>query len=158
MASIDRRLSLLEAKLPDDTFFENVLKLLPMLVADPLGEWAGTFLEELAATPSWVSARRLSSRTDLGLARLLDAATVGSDGLSQLERVRGIVPDRVVAAIYNSRRNHAGTSDEVVRVRQLAGVVDETGVPLPGYILHRNGCILDADTSASSLQTALSRY
>jgi hypothetical protein len=69
----------------------------------------------------------------------------GTDGPFDIERFRGIVPDRVLSAAYNTMRNYAHADPSVVlRVRKLAGVVDEGGAPLPGFVLHSNGCILDA--------------
>ena len=41
-------------------------------------------------------------------------------------------------------RNVAFAADVTLRVRQLAGVLDVHGNPLPGYILLENGCIVDA--------------
>lgn len=48
-----------------------------------------------------------------------------------LEQWRGQVPDEILAAAYNGCRNHAFLPDVRLRVRQLAGVVDENGEPLP---------------------------
>ena len=60
------------------------------------------------------------------------------------EQWRGQVPDHIIAAVYNRKRNYVYAADVSLRIRQLAGVVDENGEPLPGYVLCDNGCIIDA--------------
>ena len=65
-------------------------------------------------------------------------------GRFELERFRGIVSDPVLSTVYDRMRNYGGDAATVLRVRQRAGVVDQDGVPLPGYVLADNGCILDA--------------
>jgi hypothetical protein len=51
-----------------------------------------------------------------------------------------------IEAIYGSMRNHAFKPDVQLRIRQLAGVVDQSGNVIPGYVRHDNGCIVDAST------------
>jgi hypothetical protein len=85
----------------------------------------------------------LPDPTERGLADLLVTFTHSHDPFCY-ERYRGRVPDRVLAAIYNSMRNYAFKPDVALRVRQLAGCLDEKGQLLPGYVLHTNGCITDA--------------
>ena len=68
----------------------------------------------------------------------------GTEQPFDIERFRSVVPDRVLAAVYHTLRRYGYDDSTVLRVRQLAGVVDEQGAPLPGYALASNGCILDA--------------
>ena len=42
-------------------------------------------------------------------------------------------------------RNYVFKPDVVQRIRHLAGVVDQYGNVMPGYMLYPNGCIIDAD-------------
>lgn len=92
--------------------------------------------------------RRLLDPFERGLALILAAFEDSSDPFA-FERYRGSIPDRILAALYNERRNWVGTAETVQRVRQLAGVADEQGNVLPGYVLVSNGCILCADASVS---------
>lgn len=62
----------------------------------------------------------------------------------EYERYRGLVPDEVIRRAYNHRRNWASAKTVIVKVRQLAGVIDTDGNIMPGYVLADNGCILDA--------------
>jgi hypothetical protein len=86
---------------------------------------------------------KLPDPIERGLADLLVTFNDSHDPFAY-ERYRERVPDRVLAAIYNGMRNYAFTPDVALRVRQLAGCVDENGQFLPGYVLHSNRCITDA--------------
>ena len=91
-----------------------------------------------------------------GLADLLVTFDRSHDPLAY-ERYRGRVPHRVLAAIYNGMRNYAFTPGVALRVRQLAGCLDGKGELLPGYVLHTNGCITDAQPQVAEARP-LDRY
>lgn len=61
------------------------------------------------------------------------------------ESYRGLVPEDVIRRAYSHRRNWVGCPDEV---RRLAGVIDDEGNVMPGYVLQENGCIVDAPLAA----------
>ena len=64
--------------------------------------------------------------------------------VERVERLRGRVPDRVLAAAYNTARNYAfGDPETVALVRERAGVIDKGGTVMPGYVLW--------ETAASSM-------
>ena len=160
MASIERRLEALEAHLPDENgVFEQFCRCLPPLDANGNLAWGavypellevfGPWLREKGAKSSW-KYRRLDDDLERGLADLLHLFTAHSEDIfANIERFRGRIPDRVLAEIYNERRNLVGADS--LRIRELAGVVDENGQPLPGYVLRENGCINDAEITHSSV-------
>lgn len=109
-------------------------------------EWCSTFrpwLEELGGTEKGCL-RRLANPLERGIARLLGLLEESIDPFA-FERYRGLVPDRVLTTLYSERRNWVATAEISQRVRQLAGVMDEQGNVLPGYVLAPNGCIIDAE-------------
>jgi hypothetical protein len=69
-----------------------------------------------------------------------------SNGLRRLTDMRAEGMTTPIEAIYGSMRNHAFKPDVQLRIRQLAGVVDQSGNVIPGYVRHDNGCIVDAST------------
>jgi hypothetical protein len=98
----------------------------------------------------------LADSLERGLADLLVTFNDSHDPFAY-ERYRGRVPDRILGAIYNGMRNHAFTPDVALRVRQLAGCLDENGRLLPGYVLNTNGCITDAQPQVAEARP-LARY
>lgn len=56
-----------------------------------------------------------------------------------LDDYRGLVPDEVLRQSYSLCRNWGG-----FEMRRKAGVIDEQGNAMPGYVLLDNGCIVDA--------------
>lgn len=67
-----------------------------------------------------------------------------SDAIA-FERYRELVPDDVIRRAYSHRRNYVyGDAATVLRIRQLAGVLDDDGNVLPCYVMLENGCIVDA--------------
>lgn len=69
----------------------------------------------------------------------------------EFERYRGLVPDEVIRRAYSHRRNWAFDQAVIIRVRQLAGVIDADGNVMPGYVLTDNGCIVDAPNESSTV-------
>lgn len=61
-----------------------------------------------------------------------------------LEKMRGLWPDSLIQAAYSAMRNHPFPPYVSLRVRQLAGVVDESGQPVPGFEVLSNGSIIEA--------------
>lgn len=69
----------------------------------------------------------------------------------EFERYRGLVPDEVIRRAYSHRRNWAFDQAVIIRVRQLAGVIDAVGNVMPGYVLTDNGNIVDAPNESSTV-------
>ena len=128
MASIDRRLAELEAKLPGPRTLEILLKLMPSY--DVMEDDVREFLGELGSrqqTLAVIQDPRITSPVDRGLAYLLlcDLMDVGKVRFwslcacapDELEPLRGRIHDRVITAVYYSVRNYSGADE---RIRQLA--------------------------------------
>jgi len=69
----------------------------------------------------------------------------------EFERYRGLVPDEVIRRAYSHRRNWAFDQAVIIRVRQLAGVIDADGNVMPGYVLTDSGNIVDAPNESSTV-------
>lgn len=154
MASLESRISKLESHAPDADLVRLSVEALPPLgsdgelawdEADPWHRDYRAKLMELGSRSSSASIRdpRLSAPIDIGLAVLLFDPHFARYPLA-LEQYRDRVPGRVIASVYNAMRNYGFAPILRLRVRQLAGVIDETGSVLPGYALLDNGCIVDA--------------
>jgi hypothetical protein len=147
MASIESRLAKLENAAPPVTpGFAEFSRRLPALDEtgeygpDPMLETFAPWLTELGES---CNRFRKLAPMERGLADLLCTFNESSDPFA-FERYRGRVPGRVLAAIYNERRNWAYGPEVAKKIRFLAGVTDEQGNLLPGYKLDNlNGCIND---------------
>jgi hypothetical protein len=147
MATLEQRIEKLESATPEFPAFEQIVRCLP-----PLGEhgelnWSSSYPQFAEIFGPFFTQRgnksqsyleRLPDPLERGLADFLVTFNHAHDPFAY-ERYRGRVPDRVLAAIYNGMRNYAFLPDVALRVRQLAGCVDENGQLLPGYVLHANG-------------------
>lgn len=69
----------------------------------------------------------------------------------EFERYRGLVPDEVIRRAYSHRRNWAFDQAVIIRVRQLAGVIDADGNVMPGYVLTDSDNIVDAPNESSTV-------
>jgi hypothetical protein len=140
MATLEQRIEKLESATSESPAFEQFIRCLP-----PLGEhgeltWSSTSPQFAEIFSPFLIERGNKSRgyfgklpdpIERGLADLLVTFNHSHDPFAY-ERYRGRVPDRVLAAIYNGMRNYAFKPDVALRVRQLAGCVDENGQLLPG--------------------------
>ena len=154
MASIESRLAKLENAAPaENAAFEQFIRQLPPLDASGRLGWHSVYPNFDEIFGPWLTnlgneSRRhsqLSDPIERGLAKLLEDFNDSPDPLAY-ERYRGRVPDRVLAAIYNGMRNVGFPSDTCLKIRQLAGVVDQAGNLAPGHVMSENGFIVDAET------------
>ena len=90
----------------------------------------------------------LPEELERGGARLIDYVTKHFRDPFTPEQFRGSVPDRVLAAIYGCRCNEDQPADVLLRIRQLAERVDQSGRPLPGFKFRPTGeLVLTTDYS-----------
>jgi hypothetical protein len=139
MATLEHRIAKLESATSESPAFEQFIRCLPPLAEDGELAWSSTsppfaeiflpWLTELGNN-SRCFGDQLSDPLERALADLLVTFNHSHDPFAY-ERYRGRIPDRVLAAIYNGMRNYAFTPDVALRVRQLAGVVDQIGDPGP---------------------------
>lgn len=158
MSNIERRIESLEHQLaePSPSILTRLLKVWPHgkhwyeeLAAaandqDSADELTALVLDLVGDRGAGFNSRSLPVALDRGLADLLYKDSGPNEDPFWLERWRGQIPDRVIAAVYNKMRNYAYPADVSLRIRQLAGVVDENGNPMPGYVLRDNGLINDS--------------
>ena len=108
---------------------------------DGLTAWVSSFVGNCDSS---LCARTRPEALDRGLVELLFGDFRHIQDPFWLERWRGQIPDHFIAAVYNKMRNYAYPADVSLRIRQLAGVVDENGNLMPGYVLRDNGLINDS--------------
>jgi hypothetical protein len=166
MPSLEARLAKLEERAPDgNPLLTKILRALPPLNENGELDWAaGNELQrglQEVLREFGIGSRQAGTAhsrfhgldpLDSALAWVVDHLhrDTGERNPLAIERFRGRVPDRVLAALYSRMRNFAFAADIALQVRQLAGVLDVHGNPLPGYILLENGCIIDAPVAHRS--------
>jgi hypothetical protein len=152
MASIESRIAKLESAAPGEwPAFSEFVGSLPPLDEHGHLNWRAVYPQFDETFGPWLAAQgndlqrwiELIDPIERGLAGLLHLFNDSPNPL-YWERFRGRLPDRVLAALYGSMRNWSFPPDVALRVRQLAGLVDQPGSITPGYVLHENGCITDA--------------
>ena len=148
-SSVQRRVEQLEAKLQAKLpKLSPIERLLDIMGQYPCGDQE--VMEAIADHGKYESGRfpELSAADRAVAGMLMDIFDLELPPIARverLERLRGRVPDRVLAAAYNTARNYAfGDPETVALVRERAGVIDKGGTVMPGYVLWDNGCILDA--------------
>lgn len=149
--AVSRRIGLLERMIPPKSLVDRLTTHLKMSSMETQTIDApnniAALLSEFGSSAGHISAKRLPDLVDRGLADVLSHEVPVSNPLA-LERFRGVVPDRVLAAVYDTMRNWGCSPDVSLRIRQLAGVVDQVGQAMPGYVLLANGCVNDVPDDA----------
>lgn len=157
MSRLDRRVAALERRAPvpkrsvldlfaDARWYSGLTEAAAFKPRAKLDPIMREIIEKLEAQGTGGRFKRLSTALDRGIAWYLFADIHDHNhSIFELERLRGCVPDAILADVYNQCRNYAYPSDVQRRVWKLAGVVDENGDLMPGYVLRDNGLINDAD-------------
>lgn len=148
MATLESRLAKLEAQAtPRDNLLEQAIASLPPLNAAGEFDWntGNEYHQELSAMLERIGNEavtrdyKLKSAIDRAVACMVEFSIDENANPLLYERYRRRVPARILAALYGRVHNYALSPDVALRVRQLAGIVDENGKPFDGYRLADNG-------------------
>lgn len=150
MSKLELRIAKLEESAgSDNPAFSTFIACLPPLNTSGELEWSDglafdcqSWLQDIGQEARASRNARTLNDLELGLALLLGNMLETHDPFV-FESYRAIVPNAVLAWLYNDRRNWAYDPATQLRIRQLAGVVDAQGKTFPGYVVSLNGCILD---------------
>lgn len=155
MPALETRLAKLEQQLPDaNSPLEILLRALPPLTPDGRFDWeavpgAYETLQKLSALrPRARKYARLLDPVEWWIADFLTAS------LREVERFHGRVSEAILAELYRPQINYGLPPARLLRIRQLARVVDKKGVPMPGYELEPDGRLYEVDTRIISREAA----